>query len=457
MPPQHIGQGEKALAAGGQLDHRFGRRRRESGQYRLDAAYRTRAGRIQTLERPALCAQAVVIGRQRPPAETADELRAQAFFQHDHQIARLALVLRRTQRQARQCVGDIRRCRQAAAGAQFADHLGQRQVTVDARGFAAGRQLPRGIADGVQRIQRQGVDGRVGRERHQCRIQGPMTQAGTHAQRRQQQHQERQRQPPQPSRFDCDHRAVADPAPRPPKQCPEQHDHHGNFDHHGQQMAAQQRHPDFFGIDQIFQEQAIGTQAVFGHEARRGQLHEHQQHAGQDQPPPQQMAPGAAHASFQRQQQRQHRRDAVQQAQGRHIHPQPLQEHRGPAVSSTDPRGVPQRQPQSRQRQGDQAKQEEGGNRTQTPVQRHPHSSEHERNPETEQRTPTPHPWQRATPDNVLPDTTTSAARPPAGTFNAYCGFDQAAAVSGDGSPTASASPPAAHSQNVQPASHNTL
>ncbi|CAM4424618.1 hypothetical protein STLA111740_18140 [Stenotrophomonas lactitubi] len=74
-----------------------------------------------------------------------------------------------------------------------------------------------------------------------------------------------------------------------------------------------------------------------------------------------------------------------------------------------------------------------------------------------EQRTPTPHPWQRATPDNVLPDTTTSAAKPLAGTFNAYCGFDQAAAVSGDGSPTASASPPAGHSQNVQPASHNTL
>ncbi|MCW2066637.1 UNVERIFIED_ORG: hypothetical protein M2420_001991 [Stenotrophomonas maltophilia] len=74
-----------------------------------------------------------------------------------------------------------------------------------------------------------------------------------------------------------------------------------------------------------------------------------------------------------------------------------------------------------------------------------------------EQRTPTPHPWQRATPDNVLPDTTTSAAKPPAGTFNAYCGFDQAAAVSGDGSPTASASPPAGHSKNVQPASHNTL
>lgn len=68
-----------------------------------------------------------------------------------------------------------------------------------------------------------------------------------------------------------------------------------------------------------------------------------------------------------------------------------------------------------------------------------------------------PHPWQRATPDNVLPDTTTSAAKPPAGTFNAYCGFDQAAALSGYGSPTASASTATGHSKNVQLASHNTL
>ncbi len=68
-----------------------------------------------------------------------------------------------------------------------------------------------------------------------------------------------------------------------------------------------------------------------------------------------------------------------------------------------------------------------------------------------------PHPWQRATPYNVQPDTTASAAKPSAGTFNAYCGFDQASAVSGDGSPSACASIPAGHSKRVQPASHNTL
>ncbi len=68
-----------------------------------------------------------------------------------------------------------------------------------------------------------------------------------------------------------------------------------------------------------------------------------------------------------------------------------------------------------------------------------------------------PHPWQRATPYNVQPDTPASAARPPAGTSNARRSADQAAAVSGDGSATACASTPAGHSKRVQPASHNAL
>lgn len=68
-----------------------------------------------------------------------------------------------------------------------------------------------------------------------------------------------------------------------------------------------------------------------------------------------------------------------------------------------------------------------------------------------------PHPWQRATPYNVQPDTTASAAGPPAGTANARRSVDQAAAVSGDGSATTCASIPAGHSKRVQAASHNTL
>ena len=68
-----------------------------------------------------------------------------------------------------------------------------------------------------------------------------------------------------------------------------------------------------------------------------------------------------------------------------------------------------------------------------------------------------PHPWQRATPDNVLPDTTASAAKLPAGTFSLHLSFNRAAEVRGDGSATVSASTPAGHSKNVQPAAHNTL
>lgn len=68
-----------------------------------------------------------------------------------------------------------------------------------------------------------------------------------------------------------------------------------------------------------------------------------------------------------------------------------------------------------------------------------------------------PHPWQRATPYNVQPDTPASAAGPPAATSNARRSADQAAAVSGDGSPTTCASPPAGRSKRVQAASHNTL
>lgn len=68
-----------------------------------------------------------------------------------------------------------------------------------------------------------------------------------------------------------------------------------------------------------------------------------------------------------------------------------------------------------------------------------------------------PHPWQRATPDNVLPDTTASAAKLPAGTFSIHLSFNRAAAVRGGGSATASASAPAGHSKNVPPTAHNTL
>ncbi len=68
-----------------------------------------------------------------------------------------------------------------------------------------------------------------------------------------------------------------------------------------------------------------------------------------------------------------------------------------------------------------------------------------------------PHPWQRATPDNVLPDTTTSAAKLPAGTLSIHLRFNRAAAVSGGGSASASVSAPAGHSKNVPPTAHNTL
>lgn len=54
-----------------------------------------------------------------------------------------------------------------------------------------------------------------------------------------------------------------------------------------------------------------------------------------------------------------------------------------------------------------------------------------------ELRTASARPWQRATPDHVLPDAPASAAHTPPPLFNAHRCLDRAAPVSGGGSPTA--------------------
>jgi hypothetical protein len=138
---EQVGDGEEVGLALAELDHGLGRGRREAGEHRLDAAYRTGTGGVELLERPTLFRQGIDVRGERQAAEGADELGPQALLQQDHQVFGLALVAGRVEGLAWQIGrGEIAE-RATALLADYVEYLMVSHLAVKLAGVLLGPHL----------------------------------------------------------------------------------------------------------------------------------------------------------------------------------------------------------------------------------------------------------------------------------------------------------------------------
>ncbi len=315
-------QGVEPLLRFGLLHHCLGGRGGKPRDHGLNASHAARAGGVHLGECPRAFAQSIQVWRQRQAAQVADELCAQALLQHDHEVPGFSGVGRYTRGKR----GDVRvgegDVRQATGRTDGGDHVLLRQRAIQIHGAVFLLQpLSRGIGEGIEGIERQLVDQRVGAERDHCRIQGPMAERGARPQRRQEQYQHGAHGPLYPGRGRLRTGKQA-PRPRPTRpQCCGRHDRCEDqlpwtpIPQGGKHLAR---------VGQVFDEKAVGTQAVLAHEAGGCQFQQQQQGQARRQPERR----DGVYGPPRRQQQQHHRRQPEHQAQRGYVHAHTLQQHR---------------------------------------------------------------------------------------------------------------------------------
>ena len=145
-----------------------------------------------------------------------------------------------------------------------------------------------GEEQGVGGVDGQRIDQRIAGKCHHGRVEGAVAQAGAGTEKTDGQDQQGEGGPPVPAReADAAQQAAAQPpAAR----------QHGTAEQQCQQQFAlavgPQHGEHLFGIDEVFDVEAVGPHPVLGHEGGGGDLQEEQQPEPQGQPDPDELQPG---------------------------------------------------------------------------------------------------------------------------------------------------------------------
>ncbi|MNQ91905.1 hypothetical protein D3C85_1073060 [compost metagenome] len=173
-----------------------------------------------------------------------------------------------------------RRARHAGLLAHDGVHLVHRHLRIHRRGRTFVLHAISRVEHAVQRIQRQRIHHRVRTEGHLGRIDRAMLQRAARPQERQRQDQERSHRP-LPPRHERITRARREQLHRQPGR--DQQHHEGSQQH--ALVALPQHRPDFLGVQQIDEVQAVGTRVVLSNELRRRDLQQDIEHPPDAEPP----------------------------------------------------------------------------------------------------------------------------------------------------------------------------